>query len=606
MSHSHRGRARARFAYLLAAACAALSCVRVAQSQEPTQLPPTPPTVTLPTPTAAGDTVAGQRWFDRLAIGDRLTGDIVLTGEGYTANGIEARRPGGTWRISMGPQLALIGGISVGVNVLVSSDQSSLRQNVSQLGINPTWRDLTLHLGDFTRGYSQYTTQGVRVRGGGFDFHPALFRLGFQAGRTQRAISSLQTGPVFRRSMLAGVIGVGRETGPSLDFSVVHAKDDINSVEQDLLVLDTLFDDPTIPDTIPEELRPRANTTTRPQENLVVGAVGRLPLFNRRLTIRGEMAGAAITHDLTAPAANREALDGVARLAAGVMPLRLSSAGDIAWNGEVALALGPGSLKVGYEYVGAGFTSLGLGYLINDRRAYTAGGTVRALADRVVLQGQYQHQNDNLLGQKTATTSRDAVTATVSTRLGTATNASVTGLINVIGNDAPIDTQVVDNRSTAITTTLSQGRPLFGRPSTISIAYGVQGSTDGNTVRAAPGVTVHNLSTSVQVALTPRISVAPTLSGVVTSVEAQESQRNVFAGLRGNGRFLRDRLRHSLGISRAYSSGRQTFAITTQTSYTMPWESRLSVSSRSTSYSAYGQRPAFRESFITTSVSRSF
>lgn len=590
--------------HLPRAACALLLTASGVHAQE-TRLPPVPPAVTTPT-TDPGDTIAGRRWFDRLAIGDRLSGDVVITGEGYAANGIQSRRPGGTWRLSMGPQLALLGGINVGISVLLSSEQSSVRQNVSQLGINPTWRDLTLHIGDFTRGYSQYTTQGVRVRGGGFDFHPAWFRLGFQAGRSQRAVSSFQSGPVFRRAMLAGTIGVGRESDASLDLSVVHARDDVNSVERALLVRDTLFDDPTIPDTLPDQLRPRPFTDTRPQENLVVGLVGRLPLFSRRLTMRAELAGAAITRDLTAPAANRAALDGVARLAAGLMPLRLSSAGDIAYNAEIALALGRGSFKVGYEYVGAGFTSLGLGYLINDRRAYSAGGSLRAFADRIVIQGQYQHQNDNLLGQKTATTSRDAVTATISTRIGTTVSASVTGLLNVIANDAAVDTQVVDNRATALTTTLSQGRQLFGRQSTISLAYGVQGTTDGNTVRAAPDITVHNLSTSLQVPLTQRLSIAPSLSGVLTSVEAQQRQRNVFLGLRGNGRFLNDRLRHSLGVSRAYSAGRQTFAFTTQTTYALPWESRLTLSSRSTSYSAYRDRPAFRESFVTTSIARSF
>ena len=553
--------------------------------------------------------VPSPSWYDRLGFGQRFTGDVVISGESYAATGIDARRPSGAWRLSSSPRLTLFGGMSVGVDLLLSNEQRSLRssgQGISQVGLTPTWRWATLMAGDFTRDYSKYTTQGLRVRGGGFDLRPGLFHFGLQAGRTQRAVSTVEDGPVFARNMLAGVVGVGHVTGPSLEMVALHAKDIIGSAERDLLVRDTLFDDPTIADTLPDALRPRPNTTNRPQENFVLGLTGRLPLFGRRLTLRGEAAGAMLTRDLTAPRLHGDSVDRIAHAAASIVPLYLSSAGDIAYSGEMALNLTRGSLKAGYEYVGAGYSSLGLGYLINDRKAYSLGGSLRAVADHVFLLGQYQHQNDNLLHQRTATTSRDAGTATITARLTNALTLSFTGLANIMANDAPVDTFFVDMRSTALTGNLSVGQKVFGLQSSVSLAVGTQQTTDGNRVRGTPTVRVQNVSTAWQLALTPSVSVSPSVSGVLTSVVGQPSQRNVFAGFRGQGRMLHDRLRPSAQISHTFANGRQGFGVTTQLGYELPYASQLSLTSRYNSYSAFAGRPAFTESFITTSLSRSF
>ena len=61
----------------------------------------------------------------------RFSGQMTSSGELYHASVIESRRPGQTWRLSLSPQATLFGQCSGGLNVLLSSEGSDLRQNMS-------------------------------------------------------------------------------------------------------------------------------------------------------------------------------------------------------------------------------------------------------------------------------------------------------------------------------------------------------------------------------------------------------------------------------------------------------------------------------------------
>lgn len=524
----------------------------------------------------------------------RMSGQIVMTGEGYQASGIEARRPGQTGRIALSPEFTLFGNFSVGLNILVSSEGSQFRQNISQFGINPRWKWATFHVGDFSQNYSSYTVQGTRLRGGGVDLRPGIFRLSFQGGRSQRVVAGGAGNQTFRRNLYAGSIGVGRERSSFLDLLVLTAKDDpasLGAALQDTLLLDT----------IPVALRPRYDT--RPQENLVVGSRGQVSLFGRRFILTGEGAVAVITRDIESPAVDPASVGG-GDAVSGLIPLTVSSSGDYAFKLDGTIALGSAGLKGGYEYVGAGFTSLGLAYVINDRRAYNVGGNVRLLQNRVSVQGQYQHQNDNLLGQKIATTNRDALVGSLSVLVSRAITATLTGMSSVLLNDATVDTFVVNNRSLALTANTAVQTSLAGMRTTVSVAYAYQRTADANVVTRIPRISVHNLSVALQLGLSRAVSVTPSVSYAATHTAGGEPQNNVHLGFRGAGRF--GPARPSVSVSQTYSSGRAVSAATAQLTYALPQEARLSLMARHSRYAAVGTRPAFQESFLTLSLARNF
>jgi hypothetical protein len=524
----------------------------------------------------------------------RMSGEVVLASDLYGAAGIAARRPGASWRASLTPQITFLGEFSVGMDILLSSEGNQFRQSMSQFGLNPRYKWATLHIGDFSRGYSAYSVQGTRVRGGGLDLRPGIFRFSVQGGQLQRAVAAGAGGMAYQRNLYAASVGVGREQSSFLDLIVVKAKDDPAS-------LTAALEDTTLLDTIPVALRPRYDT--RPQENLVLATQGQLLLFGRRLSLKGEAASAVITRDVQSPAANGDSIPGGGVLG-GLVPLTLSTSADYAWKLDGSLALGAAALRAGYEYVGPGFTSLGLAYVINDRRAYTVGGNVRLLGGRLSLQGQVQSQSDNLLGQKAATTGRGSLMGSAALLFSRNVTATLTAMSSAISNDAAVDTFVVDNRSLALTANTAVQHRLFGRQASLSLAYALQHTADGNVVTRIPGVTVHNASTSLQVNVAPGFSVAPSLSLALTRSAAAPTQRNVYAGVRANGRF--GQVRTSFSASQNYSSARGVFAVSGQLSYTLPGDSRLVVQLRHNRYAAIGAHPAFRESFATMTVSRSF
>lgn len=554
--------------------------LRVAGAQTPTTPPPPTPAPGFPAPTS---------YFPA-----RFTGEMTLTEELYGVNGIASRRPGESWNIGMSPNLLLFGEFSVGVNVLLSSEGSQFRQNIGQLGLNPRIGWATFHLGDFTDNYSTYTVQGTQVRGAGVDLRPGFLRISIQGGQSQRTVSGGLGDLAYKRNLFAASVGVGKEGGSFVDVMVVKAKDDASSLSSQLA--DTL-----LLDTIPPALRPKVET--RPEENLVVGTRGQLQLLANKVTVKAEAAGALTTGDQSSPAVNPGSVSS-GGLLNDLIPLRLSTSGDFAYHVQADANLGRASIRGGYEYIGAGYQSLGLSYLINDRRAIDLGGTLRLLQGQLTLQGQYQHQNDNLLHQKAATTDRDAVMGTASMLLGRTLTLSVTAMDNVIANDAAVDTFKIDNRSFALSTNASIQSRLFGRPSTISLSYALQHTADDNIVTQIPGVTVHNLATSVQIPITKALSLAPTASLAVIQNTGAATQQNIYLGARAQ--YRTGALRTSGGLTQTFSNGRHVFGLTAQADYPLFWDSRLSLQARHTRYGAIGNQPAFQESFFTMSLARSF
>jgi len=265
----------------------------------------------------------------------RVHGDVNLTGEAYGSVGQPGRRPGSSWRAQVSPRIDLGFGISATADALFSSEGTQLRQNINQAGFNPEWSWGKLYLGDFSRPLTQYTVQGVRSRGAGLDLRFGGWQANVQTGRTQRAVSRPGDQLVFERRLSAGNLEWRHGSGLGVGVSVAHAKDNPNSVERNLLIADSLALDSLVADTLLDPFRPRPQASTRPQENLVGGLALELPLFRQTLRLKGEVAGALLSSDITRPRI-ADGAGGALDVLDPLMPLRLSTHGDVAWNGEVA------------------------------------------------------------------------------------------------------------------------------------------------------------------------------------------------------------------------------------------------------------------------------
>jgi hypothetical protein len=554
--------------------------------------------VTLPaTDSAATVAPVAKPLWQRLPI--TFSGTTTTMGELYRHGGTTtARRPGALWRISASPQMTLFGEVNMGVEALLSSEGSQFRQSVDQVGFNPTWRWVTVHAGDFARDYSSFTMAGTRIRGGGIDLKPGKFDFSLQGGRAQRTVAAGSDGATYRRDIFAASLGYGAKEGNHIALTVLKAKDDPNSLEQQLVIVDSTVTDTSL---TADPLR----FATTPQENLVVGISSGLDLFKSALKLTGQVGASLFSRDLRSDViddAGVGALGGVSAL----QPLRLSTSGDLAFEGQAELRLGNAGLRLGYEKVGAGYTSLGLPSLISDREGFNLGGNVSLLSGRLTLTGDTRQQSNNLVDQKSGATERNtnsiaanvAVTSTLSTSIAIATSGSTTAASDVAPG--------VDMSTLAVTTGVTTRLTAFARPTAVSLSYSYQTSEDHEAGSVIPATVGHNVTAAVTATLSPKMSAGPTLSAVTNKAGDQDSQNNVLLGFTVRARMLKDdRLTLNANLSNTFSSGRQVQAGRAELGYKLPWDARLAVQLRHSNYAAFANKPAFNETFLTTTVTRS-
>jgi len=161
-----------------------------------------------------------------------IRGEIGAYGELYSMEGQPKRRPSSTGRIFFRPTLNLFGVFQIPFEFLLSTEGISARQNINQFGINPKWGWGSLHAGDFTEEYSQFTLSGIKIRGGGINLTPGNFRFSTAAGFTQRSVPGGAQDGSFKRFLFAAKFGYGNEESTFFDLIFVRAKDEIGSLPQ--------------------------------------------------------------------------------------------------------------------------------------------------------------------------------------------------------------------------------------------------------------------------------------------------------------------------------------------------------------------------------------
>ncbi|HWP38447.1 MAG TPA: hypothetical protein VNL18_12925 [Gemmatimonadales bacterium] len=295
--------------------------------------------------------------------------------EVYHIDGRPAQRPDGTLRFYASPTFTWLG-LSVGLNLLWSTENQFAAQSINRYYLNPRWSWGQLHAGDYVPSHGRYTASSVRVRGGGIDLSPGPFRVSAAAGEALQATDLSVFDAAPRRMLYSGMIGVGNPNGTFVDFSALRAVD--RAAGADML---------SVP----------------PQENLVGAVAAGLTLLGGRIRLRGEGSGSLFSRDIRAGPI--DSIDQPEWTKSLFTP-RVSSRFDYAWLGEARVTAGPGSFGAQYEYVGPGFTTLGNPYFVNDRREARMFGTLRVMRGRVNLAGSVGERRDNLAGDKRGTSRR--------------------------------------------------------------------------------------------------------------------------------------------------------------------------------------------------------
>ncbi len=391
------------------------------------------------TPHAASERF--ERFKQYLATNINLDGMAGLHGEGYYTTADDDRRPPATGRLTLTPTLNVLNLLTLSADVMISTDESYARQNMSVLGLHPTWKWGKAHIGDYTESLSKYSFNGVNVKGLELDLFPAKWRFTLGGGRTQRAVSGDITTRAFAQYLVAGRFGYGERNGNYMDIVVLKVRDDPGSLDD--VVLDTTGQ--LNPDTLITELDtiwqnpPENPYAVTPQENLVGGITGQLSLWRRRIVLGAELCGSAFTRDLgaaTVDASDIGVPDAAADLFESVYATRTSTVADYALSTKAALNLPMLRADVGYNLVGPGYVSLGTSSTANDRQELTLNASGNVKTTR--MQVGYSFMADNLAGQETSTNTRNQLRASVSSALNKWQSQYGANYL-ALNNDASVD-----------------------------------------------------------------------------------------------------------------------------------------------------------------------
>jgi len=307
-------------------------------------------------------------------------GNISFTASAYTIDGIENRRPPGLIVANASMSFTTFG-LSSGLELNYSSDDTGLRQNVNTFSYSAAWRWINVRAGDVNARFSEYGLNGATVRGGYLKLDPGDFLLELTGGRTRRAVQpSMDFGfrePSFEQWAMAGKIGYGNTGRSYFHISTFYAIDEKTSVQG-------------------------TNLEITPRENLTVSPDFQVRLFNGRFTIGSEVTASIFTRDLNSSVVPLAEVDIPSFMKTIFVP-RVSSRVNYAGRANMTLSLDLFTMSMGYMRVQPGFESLGKGRVRDDQERIQLSPTVRLFQNRVNVSSNFAYGRDNLMGNRLQT-----------------------------------------------------------------------------------------------------------------------------------------------------------------------------------------------------------
>ncbi len=592
-----------------------------------------------------------------------ISGEAGVYGELYGISGIPARRPPSSARLYFRPTVTLFNAFSMSFNFLLSTEGSSARQNINQLGVNPSWGWGNAHLGDFTDMFTPLTFDGIMVRGAGVNLSPGLFRFSALGGYTQRAVDGGAGAGSYSRYMYGAKLGVGKQDGSYFDLMFLRTRDvpsslpppqatiaviapngndswPIGNIEtirwgssgitgnvkielsrdggatyevlfdstmntgaqpwvvtgpptaQAIIRLtstdDSISDVSDLPFTIGIGIADQQGTApgnvtntyaVTPQENLVFGADSRVALLGNVVTFSGEIDGSAYTRDMRAPAFDSLNLPSAIT---GVFTPRTSTRVDYAYNTQLGLNLSSFNARVGYSYIGPGYTSLGVASLLPDQRQITFASMFRMSTISVTLNAG--HQNDNLLGQKIYTTTRNNIGGNINLRASDEWMVSLMSNYMNMVNDAASDTFLVDYSTFMAGMTQMLYFSGGGTFQSATFSYVYQTSADANPLRQNSGLLSHSLNASAVFGILTNLSLIPSVSLIDSKIGGTGWTSTQTYSIAAQHRAFKNKLTTALSVGTSLYMGSSSINAVLSSNYSITMADAVTLSLTGTSY----------------------
>jgi hypothetical protein len=247
------------------------------------------------------------------------------------------------------------------------------------LGLSPSYKWATFHLGFRSMHFSEYTLANHSFYGSGIELKPKRFRLLSFYGRLRRASAETMglrqsLDPAYNR--LGWGIKIGYEQDREhLALSIISAHD----------VVDGVIDLSN-------------NTTLKPQENTVLGITGNKKIGSL-ISLEIDYALSALTRDALSSEIDGTSLNILQKML-GLFNPKSSSEFRKALKTKISFNPGFGCITLTHERVDPGYRSLGSLFFNNDFENITGGGQFRALENRLMFSVNGGFQRNNISGQE--------------------------------------------------------------------------------------------------------------------------------------------------------------------------------------------------------------
>jgi hypothetical protein len=507
-----------------------------------------------------------------------FSGDIGTYGELYSMSGRDSRRPSSTARLFFNPTLLFYDAMAVSFNVLLSTEGNSASAHhqinqINQLGIRPQWAWGYANAGDFSEFYTPYTLNGILTRGGSVSINPGLFQFSAIGGYTRRTGLTGGSGNLDRY-MYGGRIGVGNSQS-FFDIVFLRVRDTPSRFQ-------AVRPDSVVPPDSTQVGTSTASYQDSPQENIVFGMVTSFGLFEGIIDVHAEANASAFTRDMTSSEINQKKVPSVVR---GLYRARLSTSADYVYDLKMNLNLSPLVFRMGYRYVGPGYSSLGVASLITDQREMLLG--TRFHLSRWSFTFDWTRQNDNLLDQKLHTTIRQTYGGTMSVRPLDVWSMTILGNLLTMRNYAYTDTAafiryLILNLGTTHAITFRHGGLLQNG----SVSYMYQKSADGNPLRMNNRFASHTATVNGAMELSDAWWMVPSVCLVASRAGIQSWQTVETFSITPRYRAVNGRLMTSLTLGLSRMGSASSLQLNLNANFRLTPSNTITLSIRSTGFSS--------------------
>ncbi len=289
--------------------------------------------------------------------------------------------------------------IPMSINFInVNSKQFNFSEPSFTINFRPIWKKFTFHFGTSCMNFSNYTYNGISFDGVGVEYRGSKFRFGGFYGNFDHATTfrtelddrdaiqflsdsllgmnnvAYTTFPQFKRRAYAAHIAIGSVRN-YMDFSLLHAADDLNSLPSMWYMLDA--NTMNVLDTIVRD------STIKGKENLALGLKGHFTI-GKHVMFEANLGASLFTPDIARDevvldeesgsdaAMVNKIIGGVRK--SGLFNVRYGSEVRFAGDALLNLKFSPVTATLTYRFVQPDYTSLGANGF--NQNAQTFGGNM--------------------------------------------------------------------------------------------------------------------------------------------------------------------------------------------------------------------------------------